>query len=202
MSLINPYTGKPVTKDGFVYFFEGSTGTGKTTLIQSIITRIPLNKTGIDFSGEYTKFGIKPIKLDGRSPKKVGLELIGKYCDLWETVIVLSEAGIYVDNKGKMDDRLKMLLKEARKRGNWIFADFHKLSEIDIGALGLSDRLYMKRSTMETMAQIKKFFHYIEIERAYREVMNDTKHVVIKGRKYYIGTRSVDTKRLTLKDKF
>ena len=47
--LINPHTGKPVRKDGFVYYVEGSTGTGKTTLIQNIVSQIPLPRIGVDF---------------------------------------------------------------------------------------------------------------------------------------------------------
>ena len=136
------------------------------------------------------------------NPKKVGLNLIRQLQNCWEKVIILSEMGEYVSNTGELNPSAKFLLKEARKLGNWIFGDYHKLSEININALGVGDILYMKRSSMETMAQLKKFFHYKEIEQGYREVMNDQTHVIVKGRVYWIGTRRIDLKNLTLKDSF
>ena len=51
---------------------------------------------------------------------------------------------------------------------------------------------------METTAQIKKFFQYKEVETAYREVMADKTFVVVNGKKYFIATRQVDVKQLTL----
>ena len=198
--LINPHTGKPVRKDGFVYYVEGSTGTGKTELIKKIVNQIPLKRTGIDFSGEYKKLGIKTTPLGSANPKKVGLHLIAQLQNVWESVIILSEMGEYVSNQGDLNPSAKFVLKEARKRGNWIFGDFHKLSEININALGVGDILYMKRSTGETLPQLKKFFHYIEIEQGYREVMKDQTHVNVNGRTYWIGTRKIDLKNLTLKN--
>lgn len=188
---INPYTHKPVRKDGFITFLEGATGHGKTTWIQDYISKVPLPKFGLDISGEYAKFGIKQTNLPPVKDAIINAanEFKYKMLNKWESVIIFSEAGIYFKNKKQMDYEISLILKEARKRGNWIFMDFHKLSEIPIDMLALSDKLVMKKATMETLPQIKKFFHYPEIKEKYIAVMDSTN-------KY--ATEIVHTKKLTI----
>lgn len=192
MQTINPYTRKPVTRDGWIDFYFGQTGSGKTTGIKNALIKssCPLPKFAFDLSGEYAQFGVKPVDLKGRTIKQAAYDFRNLMINKWESVIIFSEAGIYFKNRQQMDEEMSLILKEARKRGNWVFMDFHKLSEIPVDMLGLSDRLVMRKTTMETGTQIKKFYHYREIIDSYRSVMADTNRFAV---------REIYTKKLKVK---
>lgn len=199
--VINPYTRLPVKKQGKITILTGYPGTGKTSWIDAYIKLIPLQKNILDFSGEYRHFGVKTIEVtESRSVDNYRKEFKFTVVNKWEKVIVFSEAGAYIKNNKKPDSEMSLIIKEARKRGNWLFLDFHSLSEINIDLLKVSDFLILKKQPMEPLAQIKKFLHYREIKDAYNQVMAIPCNC--PGEKCFCGNRytyrKIDIKKLTM----
>jgi len=180
---INPFTKKPVFKEGRVIFMAGTTGTGKTTFTIENISKLPLPKYFFDIDGEFLKFGSQKVS------REVNLEIQAeKFKQLvspkWESVFVFSESGIFFQH-GSNDIYMREILKSARRRGNWIFFDFHSLSEIPVFFLKFCNYLVIKKTVMETREQINKFKHYKPIMDAYKKVMeseNNFETVLINPR--------------------
>lgn len=171
----NPNTGKVVKVEGEVNILIGRTGTGKTTYIRKALEVIPLKKEIFDIDNEYRDFGTIPLKrTEKKSLEDFADEFKNKICSVWESVIVLSEAGIFITNNGNVDMAMRELLKGARKRGNFVFLDFHKLSEVNVNILTFANRIIIKKTQFETKAQINKFSHYPIIVESMRTVQNSS----------------------------
>lgn len=167
---INPFTRRPVSVQGKVWFLFGTTGTGKTTFIQEQLKKIPLKKNIFDIDNEYTDFGTKAF--DRKKPLlESSTEFKKQVCGLWENAIIFSEAGIFFTHMTGFDLEMREILKGARRRGNFVFFDFHSLSEIPIGMLKYCNYLVMKKTALETKQQLQKFSQYPEIMEKYKEVM-------------------------------
>lgn len=187
---LNPFTGKPVEIQGRIFFICGTTGTRKTTFIREKLSQIKLPKRIFDIDGEYLDFGSKRIDRKINSDLNFHKNSFKKnVCEVYETAIVFSEAGIFFTHHSSMDLEMREILKGARKRGNWVFFDFHSLSEIPIDMLKFCNYLVMKKTSMETKQQLSKFSIYPQIFLAYKKIMqskNEFETIILEPRKFTV----------------
>ena len=170
---INPFTKKPVRVQGRVFFLCGTTGTRKTSFIREKIYSIPLPKRILDIDGEFLDFGAKQIDRKINSSLNFHADKFKRdVCGLWEHVLVFSEAGLFFTHGTGADLEMREILKGARRRGNFVFFDFHSLSEVPVDMLKFCNYLVIKKTVMETQQQLRKFSTYPEIGNAYRKVMS------------------------------
>lgn len=156
--------------EGRVYFLFGTTGTGKTTFIQEKLDKIPLPKKIFDLDGEFSKYGAKQIN-DKDVPNEMA-KFKNDVSRLKNHCIVFSEAGMFFAHgeSATFDFTMRRILKSARRYGNFVFFDFHSLSEVPTKMLKFCNFLIMKKTSMETYAQIMKYKHYTELIKRYKKV--------------------------------
>lgn len=167
---INPYTKKPVTIEGRVFFMCGTTGTGKTTFTKNQISKLPLEKIAFDIDGEFKGIA-NCFPIDKKKITKSVESFKQNVSPMWQKAIIFSEAGLFFTHNSGIDFEMREILKSARRRGNFVFFDFHSLSEVPIEMLKYCNFLVIKKTIMETKQQLSKFSAYPEILNRYKKVM-------------------------------
>lgn len=173
---INPETGRPVRVPGGVYLFAGATGGGKTTLIRDMIKLLPLPKEIFDADGEYRLWTPQLDRYDEKREdilEDLAVDFKRRVAPLAERVIVFSEAGMFVRNRF-MSFQVLEIIKSARRRGNFVFMDFHSISEINKDVLRVMDYLYIKKHGLESSEDLRKFSKYPSIIKALTEVQSSS----------------------------
>lgn len=140
------------------FVLAGATGSGKTTFVKDMLSKIDKPKFVYDVNNEYKDF----CKIPFTDIEKFTQEATKKT----NTVIVFEEASIFFSHVGATKT-IKEIMVRKRHTGNILIFNFHAMRQIPFYILDFTDFLIIKKTVLDS---IKRYEQRTEIIDAYETV--------------------------------
>lgn len=137
----------------------GGTGTGKTTLVKSLLGHHKKNRLIYDVNNEY---GLPYVQME---------DFLEKAKQVKNHIIVFEEATIFFSTSGSNRDIREILVKK-RHTNNILIFNFHSLTQVPLDILMFCNYFYVKKSNDQLSQIDRKYKGNRSIYRAYAKVYN------------------------------
>jgi len=160
------------------HIIVGSTGTGKTTFIKKLLSKIPSKQSIIiyDVNNEYKEF--YPYKFNPDFE-----DFMERIIKLEKVVCVLEESTIFLNNRSCNNDLVNMLVRK-RHTGNHYILVFHSLRAVPRYIYELSNYITIFK-TNDSPDMTAKELKDSRLENVMNEVRNSKKNYFCKTLKIY-----------------